>query len=145
MSASRLLWILSLLFVGVGCSEKPDPNQLKTFPVTGLVWVDGKPAESLAVNCHNVKGLNSKNPTLSQALTDKDGKFQIGTYNNGDGVPEGDYTLTYMWGGWQGISMRYGGPDKLNDRYNDPEKSPTKFKVEKGKPIDLGKIELTTK
>lgn len=145
MSAARSLWLLSLLLVGVGCSEKPDPSRLKTFPVTGVVLVDGKPAESLAINCHSVKGLDPKNPTLPQALTDKDGKFKIGTYSSGDGVPEGEYSLTYMWGDWQPFSMTYGGPDKLNDRYNTPEKSPTKFKVEKGKPIDLGKIELTTK
>lgn len=145
MAVSRSFCIIPLLFFGVGCSEKPDPNRLKTFPVTGTVLVDGKPAESLAITCHNVKGLDTKTPTLSQAFTDKDGKFEIGTYNKGDGVPEGEYVLTYLWGDWQPISMAYGGPDKLNDRYNSPEKSPTKFKVEKGKPLDLGKIELTTK
>jgi hypothetical protein len=145
MTASRSLCLLSLLLVAVGCSEKPDPNRLKTFPVKGVVLVDGKPVEFLAVTCHNEKGLDPKNPTMSQALTDKDGKFQIGTYASGDGVPEGDYVLTYMWGDWQPFSMTYGGPDKLHDRYNSLKKSPTKFKVEKGKPIDLGKIELTTK
>lgn len=144
MTTSRW-FVLVLIWIGVGCSEDSGPNRLQTFPVKGVVRVDGKPAESLAINCHNVKGLDPKNPTLPQALTDKDGKFQIGTYSSGDGVPEGEYTLTYMWGDWQPFSMTYGGPDKLKDRYNKPENSPTKFKVEKGKPTDLGTIELTTK
>jgi hypothetical protein len=50
-----------------------------------------------------------------------------------------------MWGELNLFSMQYGGPDKLKGRYNDPKKSQIRCKVEKGKPADLGRIELSTK
>jgi hypothetical protein len=109
------------------------------------VYVDGQPADGLAVTCHSVAGLDKESPTLSSAFTGKDGKFEISTYESADGVPAGDYVLTFVWGKWNTISMTYGGPDKLNDRYKDPKTSEFKVSVQQGKPTDLGRIELTTK
>lgn len=43
------------------------------------------------------------------------------------------------------FTMQYGGPDKLKDKYSDPKKSECKVTVEKGKPADMGQIDLTTK
>ena len=42
------------------------------------------------------------------------------------------------------VTMQYEG-DRLNKRYEDKKASKTTVKVESGKPVDLGKIELTTK
>ncbi|TXT37809.1 MAG: Uncharacterized protein FD138_560, partial [Planctomycetota bacterium] len=58
---------------------------------------------------------------------------------------EGDYALTFLWGEFNVISRSYGGPDKLKDRYKSPQESKVKFTAKKGTPLDLGKIELTTK
>jgi hypothetical protein len=139
-------WIVLLMLsfaVGAGCSDK-GPQRVKTFPVKGVILVDGKPAGNLAIECHNVNGMDKQNPTMSQALTDEQGKFSIGTYEAGDGVPAGDYSLTFLWGDWQPFSMTYGGPDKLKDRYRDPKTSPAKFTVKPGVPTELGEIKLTT-
>jgi hypothetical protein len=125
------------------CGEQGPPRK-ETYPVTGEVYVDGKPAAKLAVRCTDVDGIDKESPTLSSAFTDEMGKFQIATYESADGVPEGEYVLTFTWGEWNLISGQYGGPDKLNNRYNDPKTSDQRFKVEKGKPTDLGRIELTT-
>jgi hypothetical protein len=84
-------------------------------------------------------------PTVSSAFTGQDGGFSISTYESGDGVPAGDYVLTFMWGQKEAFSGGYGGPDKLSNRYTDPKKSPVRFTVEAGKPTDLGRIDLTTK
>ena len=137
---------LSLLIVALTiCScSKQEGFRKETFPVTGEVSVDGKPAAALQVMLHDVKGFDKEHPTVSQAMTDEAGKFAISTYEQADGVPEGEYVLTFMWGKLNLFSMQYGGPDLLKDRYNDPKKSTHKVKVEKGKPTDLGKIELTT-
>jgi hypothetical protein len=127
------------------CSEERDPSWKETYPVTGEVYVDGQPVEGLYVQLHPVAGVDTTNPTFSGAMTDKDGKFAISTYEEGDGVPAGEYTLTFMWGQLNLFSMQYGGPDKLNNKYNDPKTSSFRVSVANGEPTDLGRIELTTK
>jgi hypothetical protein len=126
------------------CGEKGPPRKA-TYPVTGEVIVDGKPAGSVQVTLTDVKGMDKDMPTASTAMTDDNGKFSLSTYGLADGVPEGDYAVTFMWGKLNLFSMQYGGPDKLNNKYNDPKTTPFKIKVEKGKPQDMGRIELTTK
>ena len=97
------------------------------------------------VVCHNVKGIDKENPTQSRADTDSDGVFQLSTYKAGDGVPEGEYVLTFTWQKIDVMKRRPAGTDNLNDRYKDPVKSVFKVSVEEGEPIDLGRIDLTTK
>ena len=135
------LLLLALLL----CScDSRDPNWKETYPATGEVYVDGQPAGRLRVTCVNANGLDAESPTVSKATTDQDGKFKISTYEDGDGLPEGEYVLTFMWGEYNSISG-YGGPDKLKNKYADPKKSEHKFTVVKGEPTDLGRIELTIK
>ncbi len=143
-SARLLLGALGCCVFFSSCAPKGPPRK-ETFPVKGEVSVDGQPAGGLAITCNNVAGMDAKMPTVSQTFTKDDGKFEISTYGQGDGVPEGEYTLTFIWGKPDLLHGGYGGPDKLKGRYKDPQKSTIRFKVEKGKPTDLGKIELTTK
>lgn len=137
--------LFPILLVSTLCSCGKQQYAKQTFPVTGEVYVDGKPADNLAVHCHDVKGMDKQNPTTSTAFTDPQGKFKISTYETGDGVPEGEYKLTFFWGQMNLFSMSYGGPDKLNKRYDDPEKSEHRVTVQNGKPTDLGRIELKSK
>ena len=160
---SGLMWL-----VCSGCGSKQiGPPRNPTFPVTGVVLVDGQPVEMLEVSCHDVKRIGTESPVIVAAdtdaqdqpdvpqklpgslivaaYTDAQGKFELASYVAGDGVPEGDYVLTFLWGQLSLVSNNYGGPDKLNDRYKSPQESKVKFSVKKGTQIDLGKIELTTK
>jgi 5-hydroxyisourate hydrolase-like protein (transthyretin family) len=139
------LAVPAVLCLGLCSCGQEDQSRKKTYPVTGQVYVDGEPASNVAVTAHNVSGMDTQNPTLSSAFTQEDGTFQISTYESSDGVPEGEYVLTFRWGKWDLISGQYGGPDKLNNRYSDPNKSEVRFKVEEGEPTDLGRIELSTK
>jgi len=138
---------LVALLVGLpsfsGCDE--NSNRKPTYAVKGTVHVDGKPEEGIRVEMHDEKGLDPKQPTYSSAFTDAEGKFEFSTYENGDGVPEGNYAITYMWGKLNVMSMAYGGPDKLKNKYVDPKKTPFKLSVAKGKSNNLGVVELTTK
>lgn len=84
-------------------------------------------------------------PTISSALTGEDGKFEISTYKSGDGVPEGEYVLTFMWGKMNLMSASYGGEDQLGGVHSDPKTSEVKTYVAVGVPIDDGKLELVTK
>lgn len=141
------LVVLSLLSISVGCAKKEEPFRKTTTGVTGQILVDGEPVPAtkpLKIDCHNVAGFDQEHPTVSSCLTGEDGKFQISTYSTGDGVPEGDYVLTFLWGKMDLIAGSYGGPDQLKGKYSDPGKSEVKFTVKKGEPVDLGKIELTT-
>lgn len=141
-------WIFLTAFVPLlGCSDAAEePFRKEVSSVTGQVVVDGvpvPPTEPLMVKCHNLTGVDQEHPTFSSALTKEDGKFEISTYESGDGVPAGDYVLTFMWGKMNLMAASYGKPDQLKDKYADPEKSEVKFTVEADTPVDLGKIELT--
>ena len=69
----------------------------------------------------------------------------ISTYNAGDGVPPGEYTLTFAWQEFNLLSRQYSGPDKLKQRYSDPANSTFKITVKEGEELDMGIIALTTK
>jgi hypothetical protein len=144
-SMMRLALVAMYCLLLCSCGGKEGQDRKETFPVTGVVHVDGKAVAQLAVKCADVKGIDREAPTLSSAFTDEEGKFEISTYEKSDGIPVGDYVLTFEWREWQQISASYGGPDKLNERYMDPKTSEVKFTVKAGEPTDLGTIELTTK
>lgn len=127
------------------CScAKPSSDRKETFPVTGEIYVDGQPGKEIQVVLHDVNK-NTTNPTYSTTFSGADGKFTVSTYEEGDGVPEGEYAVTFMWGEMNLLTMQYGGPDKLKDKYNDPDKTTFRIKVVKGQPADMGRIDLTTK
>ncbi|MHB8973049.1 MAG: hypothetical protein ACYC3X_06960 [Pirellulaceae bacterium] len=145
MKARLSLWGLMLLVCSLTACGPQGPPRKETFPVTGEVVVDGRPAAALQVTLTDLKGMDKQMPTYSSAMTDDNGKFAVSTYKQADGVPEGDYAVTFVWGELNLFSMQYGGPDKLKDKYNDPKKSTFQIKVVKGKPADMGRLELTTK
>jgi hypothetical protein len=138
------LTLIAIALLAGGCSRR-DPSRKPTYPLTGTVLVDGIPAEGVLVKITDIGVADLENPTFSTAFTDAQGQFQLSTYDAGDGVPEGEYSVTFMWGEVNMFSMQYGGPDKLNDRYNDPEKSEFRIRVEAGKRTDMGEIRLTTR
>ena len=140
----RLFSVAILVAIAIGCSPQ-GPPRTPTFPITGQVYVDGQPAAELAVFFTNTNGVDKNQPTYSTANTDAEGRFQVSTYESGDGIPEGTYAVTFMWGQVNLMTMSYGGPDKLNDRYSDPETSTFKVTVKRGEPADMGKLLLTTK
>ena len=140
----RLFSVAILLAIAIGCSPQ-GPPRTPTFPVTGQVYVDGQPAAEQAVFFTNTNGVDKNQPTFSTANTDAEGKFKVSTYESGDGIPEGTYAVTFMWGQVNLMTMSYGGPDKLNDRYSDPETSTFKVTVKRGEPANMGKLLLTTK
>ncbi len=139
---TRWMLVLSLLLVCCSCGDRIKEKPL--FPVIGKVLVDNKPVGQLAIRCISATGIDQNDPTTSATFTQEDGSFSISTYRSGDGVPEGDYSLTFQWGERNLMNMSYSG-DKFNGKYSDPNASTIKFTVKPGVPTDLGTIELTTK
>jgi hypothetical protein len=144
VAAKRFPFTLALCVLLCSCSSR-DPNWEETYPVTGEVYVDGQPAAGLQVTCHATEGLGTETGWVCKGMTDEEGKFEVNTYEKGDGVPEGDYVVTFLWGETNFASMNYGGPDKLKKKYLDPRKSEHKFTAVKGEPVELGRVELKTK
>lgn len=138
----------SLVLSVLGCSGDEEPYRKPTVRVVGQIFVDGKPVpktKPMKVEAHPVNGMDQEHPSVSYGMTGEDGKFAISTYEQGDGLPPGDYTLTFLWGKLDLISTQYGGPDQLKGRYSDPETSEFVVSVVEGLPeTDIGKIELTT-
>lgn len=136
-------FVVAAIALTVGCNSEPDRK--KTYPVSGVVLVDGQPAANLAIRANPAAGIDQQDPTISSAFTDNEGKFAFSTFETGDGIPEGEYQLTFEWGEMNMFSMQYGGPDKLKGRYKDPSKSTFTIKVGPDGPEDVGSFELTTK
>ena len=132
--------LATTLLVLMGCSKphQTGPRE-KTFPLTGVVQVDGDPAEGLEVQCSPEPGSSKINYPLT-ATTDKNGAFSMATYKKGDGLPEGNYVLTFTWSE-PGLVVK----DRLKGKYADTKKSAHKVTVVTGKSNDLGEIELSTK
>ncbi len=143
--------ILSLvMMVGlVGCGGGGDPNKginvKPTVRVTGKVLVDGAPPETaVAVTAHLTSGTGGDQP-LSSGGTGNEGVFELTTYNRGDGLPVGEYKLTFLW-----MELRLGGGalqtpngDKLGGQYSDPKTSQFTVKVVESDDVqDIGVFEL---
>ncbi len=138
-----LLGVIGICLFSASCS-KTDPNRKVTVPVRGEVLIDGQPTAMVQIGCHPLEGLDKEQPTITQAVTDDEGRFQLATYEAGDGAPPGEYQLTFVWQDFSVMAAGFSGPDKLKGRYNDPKTSQVSLTVEEGAPIDLGRIELTT-
>lgn len=127
------------------CGDGIDRGSKAVFPVTGVILVDGKaPGSVLQIGVHEQGGIDKEDPSVSSGISNEDGTFALSTYVTGDGVPKGEYTLTFTWKEFNAFSANYSGKDKLNNRYSDVETSEVKFTVDGSGPVDLGTIELTT-
>ena len=137
-----LLWMITI--VGCGGSTGPQGGpRVATIPVVGVVKVDGVPAPFLRVVAVPVGGVGAV-PMESAALTDANGVFGLSTYETGDGVPPGQYQITFVWGQINLMNSQYSG-DKFNGKYADPAKSEHNLTVtDSDEPHDLGVIELSS-
>jgi len=124
------------------CSKPAEgPPRLPTSPVSGVVQIDGKPGVMVEVRCLPEEGSSEIKHEVT-AMTGEDGKFVLGTYEAGDGLPAGTYTLTFS-AMEMGMTMK----DTLKGRYADPKKSKHKATVtgDVDEKVDLGTIELSSK
>jgi hypothetical protein len=146
---SRLSVLLLVLIAAFfpSCSSEEPPYRKPTFPVIGKVTIDGAvPSSAVQVHFYPAGAVDTEHPTFSQTETKEDGSFEISTYESGDGVPVGDYVLTFIWQEFSMLNRTYTGPDKLGKRYSDPKTSEIKVSVkESEEPTDMGEIKLTTK
>jgi hypothetical protein len=88
------MWIfLCGLVFAVGCSNA-QPWE-KTNPASGAVSWKGQPVADADITLFPIDS-TIPDTVRPQAKTVKDGKFVLGTYTNGDGVPAGTYKVTLV-------------------------------------------------
>lgn len=123
MSQSRHRFALMCLVVPplmYGCSSS-NVELLPTYQVSGKVTHEAKPLSNAIVTFHpDAKGLVEGNPS---AITDNEGRYELSTFEQGDGAPQGKYKVTIYWpesvppGGLKGGADF--PPDKFNGKYGE--------------------------
>jgi hypothetical protein len=130
---------LSLVVVAAGCSSSQSKDRLPVFRTTGEIHVGGQPAEGVTVVLIPAEGSEAAGKKLSpSAVTEVDGTYQISTYDQGDGAPEGEYRITLKR--YVDPSSGKNGPpegfmpevDRWNGKYSKPDKSPWKASITQG-------------
>lgn len=80
----------------IGCG--PPEGQMVVYPVTGTVTVAGQPAAGARITLIGVgdKFSDPKSP-IPKATVAEDGSFELTSYTNGDGAPDGEYQVVIVW------------------------------------------------
>ncbi|MGV3608384.1 MAG: hypothetical protein ACO1RA_18410 [Planctomycetaceae bacterium] len=148
------LWIIVLTLVCASCNKAPD--RPKVTQVSGQVFVENKPAKGALITLVPMQApedvAKSWKFGYPRATVGADGKFQVSTYELGDGAPPGEYRLTIIWPVMEMVE----GPDgelvegekpvfppqnRINTKYSEPGQTPLNIKVEE-KPLEIPKYEL---
>ena len=91
-----LIGIVVLCVSGAGCSSERKPaNELTVVPVSGVVLVDGQPLAGVRIKMFSQTQDREKR-AFPRGVTDEEGRFHAWTYRVNDGVPPGDYVMTYV-------------------------------------------------
>jgi hypothetical protein len=136
----RLLCLLALPLIA-GCGGSPSAQERidgemrrmgKTrdpvFPLAGRVLLDGQPATFKKASQKLVVMLNDpahpEAPLGARPFVEcePDGRFAFSSYFEGDGVPAGQYVVTFAQLTYR-KKRGHCGPDGLKNLYNDPEEN----------------------
>ena len=144
-------WVCAVVCVCLcfaGCSDGPrqPENQKVTIKTQGVITIDGEPGAYVQIKFHPKGGGDESNRSFSRAVTDENGKFTVTTYLDGDGLPPGEYNLTFEQYE-RTLAMGDGGrPDLLQGLYANPKKSQHTVTIpelsEEEQPYDMGTIDL---
>jgi hypothetical protein len=129
------------LLASPGCGGAVD--RLPLHPATGKVVIDGEPEPGVQIRLHPADKLNDASALQPFAVSDAEGAFRLGTYEEGDGAPAGRYKATLFW------PEKPPGPERpvdlLQGRYNDASRSELDVTIAEGenalKPFEATKPE----
>lgn len=135
---SRLAFGMALALGTIGCSG--GEGHPPTYPVKGRVEVGGEPAAGAFVVFHRAGGdAQAKAGEGADALerptaqVKADGSFVVTTYEEADGAPAGDYSVTVEWRklikkGTEALA----GPNVVPKNYGSADTTPLKVTVKPG-------------
>lgn len=112
-----------------GCGESTPVKSV--YPVSGEVYYKGKPADGCMITFTPKSGIGPKVGWPSFANAGKDGKFSITTYELNDGIPEGEYGVSFSWPGKPTSKDPTGdtAEDQLPVKYHHPDTSGYKVTI----------------
>lgn len=136
------MWLGIVLLAGCG-----GDGRLKVVPAKGklLLKQNGNltPMANARMVLYPIEGGDAF-PTFPAATTDKDGAFELGTYDENDGAPEGEYIVTIDWRPKKKPKydlMGQGevpiGPDRLQGAYSNRKTSKLRATVIAGQELNL--------
>ncbi len=131
---------MAYLMIVPGCDHAE--ARVPLVPVSGKVFFEGQPADGAVVKLHHTDPAMARRikPT---GIVEPDGTFKIGTYEDEDGAPPGNYKATFEWSdpedGVSRLPFPFGSPElsnfhvKVTDspavlptfEFHKPEPSPT--------------------
>lgn len=85
---------VAAIVLGGACNR--GASKPKTYPVTGTVSLNGQPVPGATVNFTPKEQAppGQSGPQAASAVTDEQGKYQIGTFAKGDGALPGEYLVS---------------------------------------------------
>jgi len=146
-SPLRLLVLLALMPLCAGCGGDPEPEDpykdVKLFPVTGSVTVNGKAPEGLSLQFHTPR--DAKYPG-GHARTDASGNFVAKSRGN-DGLAAGKYYVLLSWLTTPdgkpipdgALSSEFDFKNNLPEKFQIPDESPFFIEIVEGEnaPVEL--------
>lgn len=149
----RVAGLFGMLFCLSACNQQNGPkiDKVDVFPVKGIVTVDGAPQAGVEIRCEAVGSFDYGDLAVGMlhGTTNANGEFTMGTYAFDDGLPPGEYKLTFKWP--LRMLMKKSqedekSSDQLKGKYEKGKDSPIPaITVAAGEPLDVGTIELKTK
>jgi len=120
----------------------------RVYPVKGQILIDdGTKTRPLAKGFAHFHAVNDPSPPagIPSTQADDEGRFAAATYVSGDGLPEGEYIVTFTWPEPSGLFKQdWGGKDRLRGLYQDSKASTFRIRVEP-KVNELPPFKLTLK
>jgi hypothetical protein len=117
-----------------------DDGRPKRYPTTGRVAVDGKGTAGIQIRLHPVGRTKDLDALRPAAVTGEEGVFRLGTYEEADGAPAGNYKVTLYWPDSPNSQSR--PSDLFGGKYGKPDASTIEVTVKEGE-TDLGTIEAS--
>ena len=137
---ARSAAILLVTFMA-GCGG-PD-WQVATYPASGSVFINGKPAEGAVVELHAVGEQPDARNSRPWAIVQSDGNYSLSTYEKQDGAPSGSYAITLRW---PPSANEPTLDDQLSGQYSTAAMSPWKVTIGEESnnlpPIELDNVKL---
>ncbi|MDR3619323.1 MAG: hypothetical protein P4L85_08230 [Paludisphaera borealis] len=117
-----------------------DEGRPKRYPASGKILVDGKGAGGIRIRLHPIDRLRDVDALNPSGVTDDDGAYRLGTYEEVDGAPAGRYKATLFWPDAPPGQSR--PKDLFGGKYAKPESSVFEFSIAEGD-NQLADIEAT--
>jgi hypothetical protein len=114
----------------LGCSGNPE----KTYPVEGVVTLDGTPVGGGEVMFEMIEPAGGGKRYTARGKIESDGRYRLRTFatNRNDGAVAGRYRVAVLPPEGQPVddpSARSSGPPPFPPKYSSPEKSGLEFEV----------------